>query len=112
MGLVRAAPSTASVRRGRGGQGEAAALQSQAATALRRDRPRRTPIRYVSTRTASVVLQDAVDQAVLDGLLGLEEAVALHVRAHALLGLTRVLGVDLVDALARLDDLARVDLDV
>src|ERR671929_79708 len=61
---------------------------------------------------ASVLGDHAVDEAVLDGFVGLEEAVALHVGVHALLRLPRVLGVDLVDALARLDDLVRVDLDV
>jgi hypothetical protein len=44
--------------------------------------------------------------------LGLEEAVALHVAVDLLLGLAGVGRVDLVDALARLEDLARVDLDV
>ena len=37
-----------------------------------------------------MLLEDAVDEAVLDGLIGLEEAVALHV------------GVDLLDRLAEL----------
>ena len=45
-------------------------------------------------------------------LLGREEAVALHVRAHLLGRFAGVLGVDLVDPLAHLEDLARVDLDV
>ena len=59
-----------------------------------------------------VVLDDAVDQAVLDRLLRGEEAVALHVRVDLLLGLPGVERVDLVDPLARLEDLSRVDLDV
>ena len=57
-------------------------------------------------------LDDLVDQAVLDGLLGLEEAVALHVLVDLLERLAGVLGVDLVDPLARVEDLAGVDLDV
>src|SRR5439155_14924288 len=69
--------------------------------------------RCVSAATrSSVTVEDAVDQPVLDGLLGREEAVALHVGAH-LLGLaSRVLSVDLVDAVAHVEDLARVYLDV
>ena len=59
-----------------------------------------------------MLFDDPVDQAVLGSLVGLEEAVALHVDVDLLLRLTRVLGVDLVDPLARLDDLVRVDLDV
>src|SRR3954470_13433696 len=57
----------------------------------------------------SVRRDDPVDQAVLGGLVGLEEAVALHVDVHALLALPGVLGVDLVDPLARLEDLRGVD---
>ena len=59
-----------------------------------------------------MLVDDAVDEAVLGGLVGLEEAVALHVAAHLLLGAARVLRVDLVDPLAGLEDLFRVDLDV
>jgi hypothetical protein len=59
-----------------------------------------------------VPVEDAVDEAVRDGLVGLEEAIALHVAMHLLLAAPRVLGVDLVHALARLEDLARLDLDV
>src|SRR5262245_35918505 len=40
---------------------------------------------------------DPVDEAVLDGLLGAEEAVALHVLVDLLLGLVRVARVDLLD---------------
>src|SRR6185312_10054108 len=59
-----------------------------------------------------VVLDDPVDEPVLDGLVGLEEAVALHVAVNLLLGLPGVVGVDLVGALADVEDLAGVDLDV
>src|SRR5919202_1983352 len=59
-----------------------------------------------------VAVDHAIDEAVLRGLAGLEEAVALHVAVDLLLALARVLGVDLVDALARLEDLVGVDLDV
>ena len=76
-----------------------------------RDRSARRD-RALGPVTPLVRVDDAVDQAVLGGLVGGEEAVALHVAVHHLFGLTRVLGVDLVDALARLDDLAGVDLDV
>src|SRR4051794_12435412 len=58
------------------------------------------------------MLDDAVDQAVLLGLVRPEEAVALHVAVNLLDGASRVMGVDLVDPLARLEDLPRVDLDV
>ena len=61
---------------------------------------------------ALVALDDLVDEAVLGGLVGLEEAVALHVLVDLLERLLGVLGVDLVDPLARLEDLLRVDLDV
>ena len=57
-------------------------------------------------RTALVLADDAVDEAVLGGLIGREEAVALHGAVDLLLGLPGVLRVDLVDALARLEDLA------
>jgi hypothetical protein len=59
-----------------------------------------------------VLVQDPVDEAVLHGLGRLEEAVALHVPVDLLLGLPRVLRVDLVDPLAHLEDLPGVDLDV
>jgi hypothetical protein len=59
-----------------------------------------------------VTRDDLVDEAVLGGLIRLEEAVALHVGVHALLGLAGVQRVDLVDALAGLEDLGGVDLDV
>src|SRR5215207_5880184 len=61
---------------------------------------------------ALVLVDHAVDQAVLRSLICLEEAVALHVAVDLLLGAARVLRVDLVDALARLEDLGGVGLDV
>src|ERR1022692_1059499 len=60
----------------------------------------------------SVRLEYAVDQTVLKCLLSGEEAVALHVFADLLLGETCVFGVDLIEALAHVEDLAGVDLDV
>ena len=60
----------------------------------------------------SVVVDHAVDQAVLDRLVGLEEAVALHVGVDLLDRLAGVVGVDLVDPPADVEDLPRVDLDV
>src|SRR3954465_11946435 len=60
----------------------------------------------------SVLGDDLVDEAVLGGLVGLEEAVAFHVGVDTLLGLPGVVGIDLIDALAGLQDLLRVDLDV
>ena len=59
-----------------------------------------------------MLVDDPVDEPVLDGLVGLEEAVALHVAVDLLLGLPGVVGVDLVGALADVEDLAGVDLDV
>jgi len=59
-----------------------------------------------------VALQHPVDQAVLERLLGREEAVALHVAPDFLLGPARVLGVDLIEPVTDVEDLARVDLDV
>src|SRR4051794_31247464 len=65
-----------------------------------------------AARTLLMAGDHLVDQAVLHRLVGLEEAVALHVAVHVLDRLTRVLRVDLVDAPARLEDLPGVDLDV
>ena len=62
--------------------------------------------------TDLVLCDHPIDEAVLDGLVGLEEAVALHVGVELLLLLPRVLRVDAVDARARAIDLACVDLDV
>src|SRR3954449_573428 len=60
----------------------------------------------------SMLLDDAVDQPVLLRLVGPEEVVALHVAVYLLDRAPRVVRVDLVDPLARLEDLAGVDLDV
>src|SRR3954471_18299532 len=56
--------------------------------------------------------EDPVDQAVLDGLVGLEEAVALHVDVDLLVGLAAVLRVNRIDAGTQFECLAGVDLDV
>src|SRR4051812_42167647 len=64
-------------------------------------------------RPRSLVLRDhPVDDAVLARLLGGHEVVALGVAGDLLVGLAGVLGDDAVQALAYVDDLARVDLDV
>ena len=55
----------------------------------------------------SVALEHAVDQAILEGLLGGEEAIALHVGTHLLLGEAGVLGVDLIRALTDPESRAR-----
>src|SRR5438067_12473941 len=65
-----------------------------------------------ATCDASVAVEHPIDQAVLDRLLGWEEAVALHVDAHLLRLAACVLGVDVIDPIADAEDLARVDLDV
>src|SRR3954466_12083725 len=62
--------------------------------------------------SALVVLDDAVDEAVLDGLVGAEEAVAFHICVDTFFGLPGVMSVNLVDALSRLENLVRVDLDI
>ena len=59
-----------------------------------------------------VVLDDAVDDAVLLRLLGAHEVVALGVVRDLVEGLAGVLGDDLVEAAADVDDLFGVDLDV
>ena len=59
-----------------------------------------------------MALQDLVDEPVLARLLGGEEAVALHVGAHLLGAAAGVVGVDLVDPGAQVQNLAGVDLDV
>ena len=59
-----------------------------------------------------MLFDHAVDQAVFRSLIGGKEAVALHVSVDVLFALPRVPRVDLVDPLARLEDLGRVDLDV
>src|SRR4051812_32912029 len=80
--------------------------------ARRTGRPRGPPRPPRRARRASMRGDHLVDEPVLDGLVGLEEAVALHVGVHFLSRLARVLGVDLVDAPAGLEDLLRVDVDV
>src|SRR3954447_18127047 len=80
---------------------------------------RRAPLRVLydgacgglAGRSAALA-EDPVEQSILDGLVGLEEAVALHVDVHLLVGLAGVLRVDRVDAGAQLERLAGVDLDV
>ena len=59
-----------------------------------------------------MVLDDAVDDVVLRRLLGAHEVIVLGVLGDLLERLPGVLGDDLVEALADVDDLARVDLDV
>ena len=71
------------------------------------------PLLLVAWWVTSLVLgDDLVDEPVLDGLLGLEEAVALQVRVDLLDRLPGVVGEDLVDAAAHLEDLPGVDVDV
>src|SRR5436309_14984597 len=65
-----------------------------------------------ATCDASVAVEHPIYQAVLDRLLGWEEAVALHVDAHLLRLAACVLGIDVIDPIADAEDLARVDLDV
>src|SRR3954470_12203185 len=60
----------------------------------------------------SVLVDDAVDQPVLLRFVGPEEVVALHVAVYLLDRAPRVVRVDVVDPVARLEDLAGVDLDV
>src|SRR3954452_18442876 len=70
------------------------------------------PVRF-RRRSSSLVGRDhAVDDAVLLGLLGGHEVVALRVAADLLDVLLRVPRDDLVELPPQLDDLARVDLDV
>ena len=59
-----------------------------------------------------MVLDHAVDDAVLLRLLGAHEVVALGVLGDLLERLAGVLGDDLVEAAADVDDLLGVDLDV
>src|SRR5262245_54942537 len=77
----------------------------------RQDHARET----VGTRPSSGALaarQDLVDEAVVARLLGRHEAVALGVSRDLLDGLPGVLGVELVQHAALLEDLARQDLDL
>src|ERR1700736_5893869 len=59
-----------------------------------------------------VLVDHTVDDAVLLRLLGAHEVVAVGVFAHRVELLVRVLGDDLVQAPAHVDDLFGVDLDV
>src|SRR5688500_9516940 len=63
-------------------------------------------------RPFSVLRDHSVDQVVLLGLLGAHEVIALRVARHLLEILPGVLGEDLVEAAADVDDLLGVDLDV
>src|SRR5437764_15197190 len=59
-----------------------------------------------------VLGDDPIDKPVLDGALGLEESVAVHVGVDLLDALSRVVGVDLVDPVTDVEDLPSMDLDV
>src|SRR3954454_5389489 len=59
-----------------------------------------------------VAVDDPIRQPVLDGFRGGEVAIALHVLVDLRDRVARVMRVDLVDAAALGDDLARVDVDV
>src|SRR3954451_4242063 len=63
-------------------------------------------------RRRLVVLDHSVDDVVLLGLLGAHEVVALGVLRNLLHRVLGVLGDDLVEAPAHVDDLLGVDLDV
>src|SRR3712207_3187447 len=66
--------------------------------------------RAISLRYSPLVrLDHAIDDAVVLGFVGRHEVVALGVLADLLVRLARVLGDDVVQALADVDDLARVD---
>ncbi len=54
----------------------------------------------------------AIDQAVLQRLLGGEEAVSFHVPVDPLDALAGVTRIDRIDMAAQVEDLPRVDLDV
>src|SRR5215210_3254423 len=67
----------------------------------------------VLLRVPDLVLRDdAIDYAVLRGLLGGHEVIALSIGTNLLVGLPGVIGNDSVQALADVDDLLGVDLDV
>src|SRR4051794_9840738 len=66
----------------------------------------------LAARAPSVVRDDPVDDAVLLGLLGGHEVVALRVLADVRHVLAGVSGDDLVELAPQVDDLTRVDLDV
>ena len=58
------------------------------------------------------MIDDPVHKPVGDGVLGREEAVALHVRVDTFDRLAGVLGVQLIDASAQRQNLLGVDLDI
>src|ERR1700758_5540839 len=60
----------------------------------------------------SVLRDDAVDDSVLLGLLGAHEVITFGISPNFLKALTGVVGDDLIETPAHVDDLARVDLDV
>src|SRR5919198_3435205 len=66
----------------------------------------------LSTQSNSVPIDHPIDKPVVDRLVGLEEAVALHVLVDTVERLAGVTGVDLVDPPPGVEDLAGVDLDV
>src|SRR3954451_9226569 len=72
----------------------------------------RTLWELAERRRRLVVLDHAVDEVVLLGLLGAHEVVALGVLRNLLHRVLGVLGDDLVEAPAHVDDLLGVDLDV
>src|SRR5436190_22047188 len=61
---------------------------------------------------ALAVLDHFVDQAVLDRLLGADEAVAIGVVLDPIERLARVIGEDLLEAALEVEDLPRTDIDV
>ena len=65
-----------------------------------------------SLRTSGALVDHLIDQAVVLGFLGGQEVVALGVVLDLFQRLARALGQDLVQALAGLEDLACVDLDL
>src|SRR3954447_25351175 len=67
----------------------------------------------VLPKTRCLVLRDhTVDYAVLGRLFGGHEVIALGIRANLLVRLPGVIGNDAIEALADVDDLLGVDLDV
>ena len=104
--MARCRPEPASIRR-----------RASARSACRTSRRLRAAARSVRQPLAPLadllrLAQDAVDQAVLDRLLGGEEAVALHVLVDLLDRLAGVLRVDLVEPRAQGERLLGVDRDV
>src|SRR4051812_21564367 len=67
----------------------------------------------VPSASPDLVLRDhAIDYAVLRGLLGGHEVIAFGIGANLVVGLPGVVGNDAIQALADVDDLLGVDLDV